>query len=312
MANDVIFESEKLEKRQRRNRILFPVLALAAVIAIAVIAALTLRGSTGEAHPLGEDTPYPCTWQVGSKGVLTLELDRTNAPDCDWILTSDSEEDPYFESKLKDKSVSSRFKLTPLKTGRTVLVFVLKEREGEQRPLYEWRFLTDTARTQDGSLTASVISSGLSELSSATYAAEEDAFPYMIYDNGAGDLVIQILAEDGAVMKDWNCVSDNEKAVRVTGVIVTAVSTDIYLASGGEPGKAALQASSASGGMNLSADVECLENGSLKLVSCSVSQTEVPEPEAEPEEEYPDEELYLVVEPGKTEETLQMLETTKP
>ena len=63
MADELLFDSERQEKKTQRRKWLYPAIALAAVLLIAVVVALILRGKNKtEIHKLGEDSLYPFTW----------------------------------------------------------------------------------------------------------------------------------------------------------------------------------------------------------------------------------------------------------
>ena len=89
MAKNVVFESERYEKRQIFKRIGIPLAVVIGAILIAVVVALIVRGGRGKPVSGGEDTPYPYTWTANRNGSVTLVLDRAAAPGYIWSASTD-------------------------------------------------------------------------------------------------------------------------------------------------------------------------------------------------------------------------------
>ena len=142
MAKDIVFESERYEKRQSVKRYLFPAVGILIIIVIAVAVTLLLRGRrtvvTG-----GEDTPYPYTWTANRDGTAVLELDHSASPDCVWQLLSASRQ-LSVRSEENPKEQKSRFTLKPEGEGRMMLNFVLHRAGDESDRIYQLYFLAET------------------------------------------------------------------------------------------------------------------------------------------------------------------------
>ena len=143
MAKDIIFDSERYEKRETVKRYLIPAAVLVGLIVVAVVAALLLRGSRSKPVTGGEDTPYPYTWAAGKNGSVILAVDRTAAPGYLWL--------PAAETRQLDISVTqdaqqgkTQFILTPQEAGRCVLEFRLQREDDPEDCIYQLSALSNT------------------------------------------------------------------------------------------------------------------------------------------------------------------------
>ena len=84
MSDELIFDSERQERRARKKSRLIPLLVLAGILLAVIVIALLLRSGKEPVHPAGEDTSYPYTWQVQSDGSLLVEISHADAPDYRW------------------------------------------------------------------------------------------------------------------------------------------------------------------------------------------------------------------------------------
>ena len=277
MAKDVIFDSERYEKQQSIKRWAIPLAALLGIIIIAAAIALILRSGRGKPIAGGEDTPYPYTWAVNRNGSVTLVLDRSAAPDFRWIAAG---EDSLMSVETAQEDSLTRFTLTPLGEGRSILTFALCRAGDETDRIYELHALTET--TQDGKTLRSAVLSVSGRLLQGTVRGGEGTdYPYMLFTDADGDLVLAVTdnspipeeeTEQSADTKDggWACVSENEAVAEVLGVIVRENTAAAYLRAGAETGTVRVRMADSVSGTEIVLELEADGSGALMLLEHSL------------------------------------------
>lgn len=261
MADELLFDSERQEKKTQRRKWLFPAIALAAVLLIAVVVALILRGKNKtEIHKLGEDSPYPFTWQLNADGSILLELPHENAPAYRWVLTNGETLNALDAVREeKESNNTTRFTLTAREEGRNLLELSLRRQsgeapaepsEGEKVPeqlreadsLYQLTLLTEFIR-EDGKLKGTILNySGLRRQTELTGGADS-ANPYRIYARDGKRLTVAV--KISPVETDWSCeILSGPDSVTEEGVIYQSGEVLLQLRAGLAPGESELVFSS--------------------------------------------------------------------
>ena len=261
MADELLFDSERQEKKTQRRKWLFPAIALAAVLLIAVVVALILRGKNKtEIHKLGEDSPYPFTWQLNADGSILLELPHENAPAYRWVLTNGETLNALDAVREeKESNNTTRFTLTAREEGRNLLELSLRRQsgeapaepsEGEKVPeqlreadsLYQLTLLTEFIR-EDGKLKGTILNySGLQRQTELTGGADS-ANPYRIYARDGKRLTVAV--KISPVETDWSCeILSGQDSVTEEGVIYQSGEVLLQLRAGLAPGESELVFSS--------------------------------------------------------------------
>ena len=288
MAKDVVFESERYEKRQSAKRFLFPAIGILAVAVIAVAVTLLLRSRTTVISG-GEDTPYPYTWTVNKNGTATLELDHSASPDYVWRLLSVSPALSVQPEGDRQENKTS-FTLTPESEGRMMAAFVLERGDDELDRAYELSFLVE-AESAKGRLNASPVSAAGKPLQGVVRGGGESAFPYTILTDADGDLAVTVRIaepEEGGegdeaapeeeaagegvedVSYDWDGISSDEAAALPLGVIYGDYDITAYFRPGAVSGSVTLLVTEAVTGTQITIECENSGEGSLQVISHSI------------------------------------------
>ena len=197
MAKDVVFESEKYMQRQETLRKWMPLICFAAILLAVIVIALIIRGTRGTVNTGGEDTPYPYSWSVDRKGVLTLEIDKSAAEGYSWALTDFDIARLNVEWPEKAKDGVSTFKITPDEAGRYICVFDLLNLQDRSDCKYEWRFIMDSGFVTEGETTSagplSILSGSGMELGGKQRSTEEEAVSYTIQADIDGNVTVEII-----------------------------------------------------------------------------------------------------------------------
>lgn len=303
MADELLFDSERQEKKTQRRKWLYPAIALAAVLLIAVAVALILRGKNKtEIHKLGEDSPYPFTWQLNADGSILLELPHENAPAYRWVLTNGetlSALDAVREEK--ESNNTTRFTLTAREEGRNLLELSLRLQseeapaepsDGEKVPeqlreadsLYQLTLLTEFIR-EDGKLKGTILNySGLQRQTELTGGAGS-ANPYRIYARDGKRLTVAV--KISPVETDWSCeILSGRDSVTEEGVIYQSGEVLLQLRAGLAPGESELVFSSEAAAAELRLRLTYAPDGALLVTEHSAQYGEktVVLPSGTPEE----------------------------
>ena len=303
MADELLFDSERQEKKTQRRKWLYPAIALAAVLLIAVVVALILRGKNKtEIHKLGEDSLYPFTWQLNADGSILLELPHENAPAYRWVLTNGetlSALDAVREEK--ESNNTTRFTLTAREEGRNLLELSLRRQsgeapaepsDGEKVPeqlreadsLYQLTLLTEFVR-EDGKLKGTILNySGLQRQTELTGGADS-ANPYRIYARDGKRLTVAV--KISPVETDWSCeILSGPDSVTEEGVIYQSGEVLLQLRAGLAPGESELVFSSEAAAAELRLRLTYAPEGALLVTEHSAQYGEktVVLPSGTPEE----------------------------
>ena len=256
MSKDLIFESEKLEKRQKVKKILIPVAIVAAVLIIAVVIALIIGKNKGEIHTGGEGTLYPFSWTENKDGSMTLYLPKPQVEKHDWISSSSVPEVAAAVRSGKDTAESAVFSVVPETAGRTMLSFILQNTETDAKTedfIYCLEMILNVA-DEGGVLKTSVYSGTGRSMPGAVSGSDEEGYLYQITVSQENQILIQIHDNSPARQEDsiseetvtvpagaetgtkapaeteapliiegnnlWECVSAREDIVQVNGVSV--------------------------------------------------------------------------------------------
>lgn len=275
MADTPVFESEKLLKKQRKKRILL-IVVLGVVILLAAASAALLAGRcSGRTHTGGEELPFTYTWREAADGSAAITVSTEGEEALSWRVTDpgDSFGCVGIEPSGSGKGGSS-FKLTPIKEGRSAAVITLG---GDGADKYAMELLTE-AYADGPKLRCRVLNASCRRVQTEMRA--EGDVSYHIYTDADGDTVIEV--ESGCT--DWECISSNEAAAAVIGVINGDGCVKAYIRSGGEPGEAEVTLESAADGKKLTAAFTLGSDGGLicSNVLASAEPTAEPTAEAEP------------------------------
>lgn len=290
MADKIVFDSERLEKRQQLKRWLIPAAALLIVILIAAVIALIVRGSRESSVAGGMDTDYPYTWASGKDGSILLEIDRSAAPGYRWIA-AEGETQMSVSEQQDDAAGKTRFTLSPREEGRTVLTFRLCRPGDETDRIYVISALAETT-VSGKSLRSALLSVSGRPLQGTVRGGEETDYPYLLYTDADGDLVLVVTdnrpvpeeeeemtdkPEDSSEKKDegWSCVSENEAVAQVLGVITRENTAAAYLRAGSEPGSVLVRMADSVSGTEIVLELEADGSGALMLLDHSLHVTDI-------------------------------------
>ena len=283
MAKDVVFESERYEKWQTLRRWLIPVAVLLAMTLIVAAAALIIRGKSGKAHVSGEDMPYPYSWREGKDGVITLEIDRSAAPDYLWILEQPGDSVSVAETQMEAEK-KTEFTLMPTEAGRSVLVFSLLRAEDEMDRIYELSALMESTRSGKNLSSTLLSISGKALL--GTIRGGADAYPYLVQMDEDGDLAISITdnappaeetdesegkSVDGGEIAQWECVSGDETLALVLGVVTTENGATAFVRPGTGTGTVQVRMTNSGKGIELVLELETDGSGAIQVLSHSLN-----------------------------------------
>ena len=299
MAKTVIFESEKLEKRQKLMRLLLPLAVLAVIIVIAVIIAVIAGKNKARTHTGGEDTLYPYSWTEKKDGTLAFALPDPKTEGYAWTLTNSVETVAEITKDAKPPRGKTQYTVKPLAAGRTEMGLKLTngaaDSYGDQ--LYMLSVILDVTE-ENGKLKTTLYSAGSSVLPGVTAGGEAEGWPYQIIASGSREITVYLkdkmreieggpdemaaasrpagatapeLSTDASnyVMNTWDCVSDDEAAVRVNGVRSEDGLVTLWLEVRGteENRSADITLRSETGGAELVFSVKIAEDGTWTVES---------------------------------------------
>ena len=283
MAKNVVFESERYEKRQVFKKVGIPLAVVLGAIVIAVVVALIVRGGRGKPVAGGEDTPYPYTWAANRNGSVTLVLDRAAAPGYIWTVAAIPEMEIAARQGVPEGK--TQFTLTPREAGRYVLEFRLHRENDPDDCIYELAALSEAAF--DGRTTrASLLSLSGRRLPGVVRGGEDTLCPYLMRLDADGDLMFVIRdmesvpEEDGETGEDdagqekkpagWQCETGDEAVVEYLGLIEDEETTVFYLRAGTTPGRTRVRIWKTETGTELTVEFEVDEDGALLPLEHSI------------------------------------------
>ena len=289
MAKNVVFESERYEKRQIFKRYGIPVAILVGVIVVAVVAALIVRGGRGRPVAGGEGTDYPYTWAANRNGSVTLVVDRAASPGYIWVSSAAV---PQMEVSAKQDvpEGKTQFTLTPKAEGRYVLEFRLQREKDPDDCIFELTALSDVAF--DGkTLSASLLSISGRRMAGVVRGGEDTLCPYQLRQDEDGDMMVviadmeQLPEEEGEEEEEagqekepegWQCESGDESIVEYLGTIRSEEVTVVYLRGGTTPGRTQVRIWKIETGTELTVEFELGEDGVLMPLEHSIRMGVVP------------------------------------
>ncbi|MBR6376258.1 MAG: hypothetical protein IKS05_00670 [Oscillospiraceae bacterium] len=278
MAKDeLLFESERLERRQQRKRLLLP-LAIVGLLILAILAVIAiLHSGKGETHMGGEDTPYPFRWTQAKDGSLRLELSHKDAAQERWQLQpGESFSSLEIQRAEKESGGSTVFHLTPNQPGRALLRLVLAPEGKTLSARYGFDLLTETVRTQEG-LAVSILSAQGNSLVGEVSGGEEMNRPYRVYTDWNGDTVIAV--ENVGNSADWEFSAGDEEVLRFLGLHWADQRMEAHLLPGAKTGESSVLLKSESAGVSLELTLRRTEEGSLQVLSHQAQYRDVEESE---------------------------------
>ena len=274
MAKDeLLFESERLERRSERKRLLLP-LAIVGLLILAILAVIViLQSGKGETHRGGEDTPYPYSWTQSRDGSLRLELPHQDAAQERWQYQPVEELSTLeLQREEKESGGNTVFTLKPVKAGRTLIRLVLAPEGQQLSARYGLNLLAETVSSEDGLAVIIRSSEGVSLAGDASGGAETNR-PYRVYTDWNGDTVIAVKNVQNSA--DWEFTVDNEEAVRFLGLQWSDNEMAAHLLPGEKTGETTALLKSESAGVSLEVKLRHTEEGDLQVLSHQAEYQEV-------------------------------------
>ena len=310
MADELLFDSERQEKKAKKRKWLLPAIVLAAILVIVVVLALVLRSKKEPVRKGGEDTLYPYTWQQQDDGSLLLEISHAKAPDYSWTLTDPDALLVVEASKeTKEKNNMSRFTLKPRTAGRDIVELRLMKEQGSapEDVIFKLSLLVEFTE-EDGKLTGVVLNSTGVQSQGSDGGGADSANPYQIYSKKNHRVVVAVKID--YLENDWTCeILSGEDTVIVEAVYYTLDEVQLILKPGAAPGESELLFRSEAAEAELRLRCVRQEDGSLLITEHEAQLREKPaEASEEPEETIPEETIPAVVETFTGDET----ETEEP
>ena len=177
-TKEVVFSSERMERRQNARPYWIAALVLLAMIGAAVAVALLTRSDRGGTYA-GEGTPFSYSWTEEKNGSVTLELDRSGVDGYLWVVSDASSEvvvreadgteakpnesgEPTILTVEPDKKQSKdklRLVMKPESVGRAMFTMSLLNESDPTDRVGELSVLAET-RNDGGKLNVYLISAG--------------------------------------------------------------------------------------------------------------------------------------------------------
>jgi len=233
MAKNVVFNSEKIERREQFRKLLPAILAAVGVLIVILAAAFGIGLVRGNEQTGGEGTPYPYSWRVKGDGTVVIELDRSAKPELQWIFIPVSDGsgeapegvevsyEPVFSAESDDSAGgdASRFLVTPLRSGSETLTFRLSGADWGENAEYEIRFLASSEETGKG-LHCSILDHSGEQLAGKT-SGSEYGYEYVIDVSDSSEVYV-MLTDTGWVPE--GAIVDGSETY--TSAVEVAGSTD--------------------------------------------------------------------------------------
>ena len=284
MADELLFDSERQEKKAKKRKWLLPAIVLAAILVIVVVLALILRSQKEPVNKGGEDTLYPYTWQRQDDGSLLLEISHADAPDYRWTLTEpEALQIVEASQEAKEKNNTTRFTLKPRGEGRdTVTLKLLREQTtvpepsskeeaieigyegpGPEDVLFELSLLVEFTE-EDGKLVGTVLNSSGVRRQGSLSGGADSANPYRIYARDEGHVTAAV--KIASLETDWTCeILSGEQSVTVEAVLYDYREVQLHLTGGETPGESELVFRSEAAGAELRLCTSLQTDGSLLI-----------------------------------------------
>ena len=194
---------------KNKKPLLITLAVFCATLLLITVTALLLRGRGGAGFR-NDDAPYPYQWTERPDGTVRLTLDGSAVPEGVWTA-GDPGDDVAAAELGETKRGKATATLTPAAEGRAELSFVLMN--GEEQ-LAEVRLAIETLQKANG-LAVTVIDHSEQARQARTGGGNEE-YPYTVYTDDSGDLVIHIAdagipsEDDGSMYDRWTAASSDE------------------------------------------------------------------------------------------------------
>ena len=194
---------------KNKKPLLITLAVFCATLLLITVTALLLRGRGGAGFR-NDDAPYPYQWTERSDGTVRLTLDGSSLPEGVWTA-GDPGDDVAAAELGETKRGKATATLTPAAEGRAELSFVLMN--GEEQ-LAEVRLAIETLQKANG-LAVTVIDHS-EQARQARIGGGNEEYPYTVYTDDSGDLVIHIAdagmpsEDDGSMYDRWTAASSDE------------------------------------------------------------------------------------------------------
>lgn len=172
----------------KNKKPLWIALAALALILLLTAAASLLRAGKNSGASGGSEGTYPCSWTQNKDGSLTLKLDGSAAQGGVWSFEREDEDGAVSVSLGETKGGRATAKLQGAAEGIDILTFHL--RSGDE-PIAQ-TILTVEARRTDEAFSLAVVSAGERTMQSTLRGGEGTGFPFSVYTDGAGGLLLHI------------------------------------------------------------------------------------------------------------------------
>lgn len=309
MSKELVFESEKLEKKQKIKRILIPLVILAVILAAVVVIALIKGKKQAPRYTGGEDTLYPYSWTENKDGSILFSLPLPKEEGYAWVPDlSVSGVADVTKADTEEKDTVG-WLIRPLESGRTELGFHVADPAAETDRIYSLELLLQVSR-EDESLKVSILNGSSRTLPGIVRGGEAEGFPYQIAL--ASDRRILLSLRDGSPIREydpmdqetaappegmtfpetsaseteaaqaavvnnnWECVSSREDIVRVNSVYSADRQISAQLELLYETGSSEIRLYCDGIGMALVFTVTVEENGSVSIPSHRLESYEPP------------------------------------
>lgn len=208
-SSELVFESDKLEKRQKIKRFLIPAAVLLLVIAVIVVIAVLGGRNKPQILKGGEDTPYPYFWTENKDGSLTIRLPENGNGTYVWTPFSSVQSVASLRREEKGEEGYTVYTLTPEKVGRTLTEFVLKNGAPDADPedqIFSINLVL-TVEQAEQDLKISVLNGSSRAYPGLITGGEAEGFPYTIKASTNGDLYIR-MKDSTTPPEGWSGESD--------------------------------------------------------------------------------------------------------
>ena len=310
MAKELIFDSERLERKQRRRRILIPAACAAGLLLLIVlISAIFFRGSSEETVKGGEDTPYPFEWTMKSDGSCLVTVSRPKDGGASWELSLENEQNRFVRAEKKSGGKKEdSFLMTPLEEGSALICLVLTGDEAQTDVRYTTALRVDVAKdgeTLRSSIGASVGKPGITRVE----GGQDSENPYRISTERSGQLSIDVAGP--AQEYDWDGESSDENVAVFLGVTRSGSEWHAVFGPGETPGECRIALFSDIANATIRATVVLDEDGRLSVTEHSAEYGEKDASYFPPQTE-PDETGEADTTPAETDEPGKELSDREP
>ncbi len=276
MADELLFDSDRLALKEKRKPRLILIAAIVGVLLITVAIALIIRGAKKDIHKGGEDGPYPYTWQGKKNGAIYLRIDHKQAPDLRWaLLENEGQMNVTVTRDRKDKGRMTGFVIQPEGEGSSTFILVLQNGDDAATRLYEYRFTVLAKQDEDGKLQTELLQKAGIRRQAEIRGATDTDNPYRIYSAENGDMIVAV--KSSGLESDWNCeILSGEDCVDFLGVTFTEEgATAVFRPLA--PGRSKVRLTSEYAAAELQLTLDTDQNDGLTVVSHDAVFGEKPE-----------------------------------